>query len=356
MDDKLLETRQEEGKPLVTVVTITFNLIAKKREAYIKQCIESVHNQTYCCIEHIIIDGASNDGTLELLKQYQDRNYIKVYSSPDKGIYDAMNKGIARANGKYINFLNSDDFFHNKEAVKISVKYLEETAADYSFADAMLLYEDGKEYLWEGDVSKLLWGSHYCHQTMFVRTDLLKKVGGFDISYKISADTEMMIRLYAQKAIYVKVPSCIVSYRVGGYSSQNQLQSRIDHSTAFYKSIGKDIGLSVNDCFLCWNQSFFDELPKNQQLELILKIPLEYGQEYLLREFVARMHVSSEMLSNKWYYLFGFVPIVNCEYKGNKRYLRLFGILNILTSVEYKRKKKFYLLGVLPVLKVKRYI
>lgn len=356
MDGKLMKKQQDYGTPLVTIVTITFNLIDKKRETYITQCIESVCNQTYPCIEHIIIDGASNDGTLEILKQYQSCNNIKVYSSPDKGIYDAMNKGIARANGKYINFLNSDDFFHNKEAVAVSVEYLEKNAADYSFADAMLLYDNGKEYLWEGDVSKLLWGSHYCHQTMFVRTDLLRNINGFDTSYKISADTEMMIRLYAQKAVYVKVSSCIVSYRVGGYSSQNQLQSRLDHSMAFYKNIGKDIGLSMHDCFLCWNQSLFDELPKQQQLELILRIPLEYGLEYLLREFMTRLCSNSEIPGNKQYYLFGFIPILKCEYQENKKYFRLFNVLNVLKSVEYQKKKKFYLLGVLPILKVKRYL
>ncbi len=91
---------------LVTVVTITYNLIKSGREKYVRQCIECVHNQTYQNIEHIIIDGASSDGTLEIFKDYP---WLKVFSEPDKGIYDAMNKGVAKASGKYIVFLNSDD-------------------------------------------------------------------------------------------------------------------------------------------------------------------------------------------------------------------------------------------------------
>lgn len=351
----LMENKTEKVSPLVTIVTITFNLIAKKRELYIKQCIESVHNQTYSNVEHIIIDGASNDGTLELLKQYQEYNNIKVYSAPDMGIYDAMNKGIARANGKYINFLNSDDFFHNNDAVGISVEFLEESAADYSFADAMLLYEDGKKHLWVGDLSKLLWGSHYCHQTMFVKTSVLRNIGGFDTSYKISADTEMMIRLYSQKATYVKVPFSIVSYRVGGYSSQNQLESRIDHSKAFYEHIGKNVGLSLNDCFLCWNQCLFNELPRGEQLELISKIPQEYGLKHLLHEFMSKVYIGTEVPCNKWYYLFGFIPIIKYVNCGNEKYYRLFNFLYILRSVEHKTKKKFYLFGIIPILKVKYY-
>lgn len=354
MNDNLV-LEKEANVPLVTIVTITYNLIEKKREACIKQCIESVHDQTYPCIEHLIIDGASNDGTLELLGQYQKQGSIEIVSEADEGVYDAMNKGIARAKGKYINFLNSDDFFHNNKAVEMSVRALEEKHADYSFADAMLLFENGKEYLWEGDVSKLLWGSHYCHQTMFVRTELMRAIGGFDLSYKISADTEMMIRLYAQKALYVKVPFSIVTYRVGGYSSQNQAQSRMDHSAAFYKHIGMKIGLSEKDCFFCWNLRFFDELSKEQQFELISKVPREYGLKHLLHEFMARTYAGSEV-SAKLYYLFGFVPVLKCKCRGNKRYFRLFGVLPVLKVVKSVRKDKYYLFGFILMLKVKRYM
>lgn len=109
-------------QPLITIVTITYNLIKAGREQTFRQCVESVHNQTYKNIEHIIIDGASNDGSLDLIKEYEDKGWIKCYSEPDKGIFDAMNKGIRLAKGVYVNFLNTDDYFHDINGVENSVK------------------------------------------------------------------------------------------------------------------------------------------------------------------------------------------------------------------------------------------
>ena len=103
--------------PVVTIITITYNLIKDGREAYFRECVESVHNQCYGNFEHIIIDGASDDGTIDLLNEYAQKGWIKYYSEPDNGIYNAMNKGIEKANGKYIVFLNSDDYFSSVTAI-----------------------------------------------------------------------------------------------------------------------------------------------------------------------------------------------------------------------------------------------
>ena len=91
-------TNTEKGLfPKVTVVTVTRNLIKNGREQYFRQCLESVYEQVYSNVEHIVIDGASNDGTLDILKEYQKKKWITYYSEPDNGIYDAMNKGIKKA-------------------------------------------------------------------------------------------------------------------------------------------------------------------------------------------------------------------------------------------------------------------
>ena len=97
---------ETEKFPKVTIVTVVYNLIENGREQYFRQCLESVHKQLYQNIEHIVIDGASNDGTIDLLEEYNKKGWIKYYSEPDTGIYDAMNKGIEKATGKYIVFLN----------------------------------------------------------------------------------------------------------------------------------------------------------------------------------------------------------------------------------------------------------
>lgn len=320
-----MNTGDNTSYPLVTIVTITRNLLREKREAYAKECIESVHRQRYPSIEHLVIDGASDDGTLEFLQPYVEKGYIKVYSEPDKGIYDAMNKGLAKAKGKYVNFLNTDDFFHNPLAVRLSVEQLEKEDADYSFGNAVLKYPDGKEVVWTGDLSRLPWASHYCHQTMFVRTELLRSLGGFNLDYKVSADTEMMIHLCALDARFVVVNDELVTYRVGGYSSQCQHQSRIDHSTAFYLYIGQHVGLSQHDCFLLWDRRFFEELAPDAQLALICRVPARYGQHALIEEYVRRMQARQH--SDKRYYLFGFLPVLKSRMRGNKTKYYLFGVL-----------------------------
>ena len=168
------ENRKRE-KPLVTIITITYNLINAGRRESVQQCIRSVHNQTYKNIEHIIIDGASDDGTLQLLDHYRKKGWIDVYSEPDDGLYDAMNKGIYRAKGKYIAFLNSDDFYHNTYGVEKTVCQLEKQQADYAFSDTNILNEDGSTYFWIADIRNILYARNYCHQSMFVRLDLYGK-------------------------------------------------------------------------------------------------------------------------------------------------------------------------------------
>ena len=127
-----------ESKPLVTIVTITYNLIKSGREKTFLQTVESIKKQTYDNIEYIIIDGASTDGTIDLVKSLG----LTYYSEKDNGIYDALNKGIARATGKYICFMHSDDFFNNVDAVKLSVEALEKENADFSFAKANFIEDD----------------------------------------------------------------------------------------------------------------------------------------------------------------------------------------------------------------------
>lgn len=324
-----MDSQTNLAHPLVTIITITRNLIAGKREAYARECIESVHRQSYPYIEHLIIDGASDDGTLQFLQDYEAKGYFTVYSEPDNGIYDAMNKGLARAKGKYVNFLNTDDFFHNPQAVEVSVMLLEEQQADYSFANAFLQLPNGKKVTWTGNLSRLAWASHYCHQTMFVRTDLFRRIGGFNTTYKISADTEMMIRLCAMHAKSVKVDDTIVTYRAGGFSSQNQLQSRLDHSRAFYIHIGQHVGLSQSDCFLLWNKAFLDELSRDEQLELVCRVPREWGQKELIEEIIYRSAVGNRF--NKRYYLFGFIPFMRCKQRRNFIHYLLLGFLPLMS-------------------------
>ena len=141
----------------ITVVTVCYNA-----ESVLKKTFNSVLNQEYGDYEYVVIDGNSTDNTVNIIKEYK-RKFEKrdiefrYISEPDKGIYDAMNKGILKANGKYVSILNSDDFFHNPEGIAISVKLLEDNEADYSYADARVLKKSGRKFQWKGFVKVACW-------------------------------------------------------------------------------------------------------------------------------------------------------------------------------------------------------
>lgn len=209
-------------KPLVTVITITFNCIKYGRKETLIQSIESVQNQDYENFEHIIIDGASSDGTLELLQSYP---HLKVFSEPDRGVYDAFNKGVKRANGKYIVFVNSDDYFSTNKAISLSVDALEKENADYSYATTYLLNEKNPKRstmrvpkIWKS-FSKM----PFCHQSMFCKVDVLKEIGLFNEDNKITSDYEVYMKLLLGGYKAVQVNESIVTFRVGGISDNIEI-------------------------------------------------------------------------------------------------------------------------------------
>lgn len=226
--------------PKVTVVTITYNLIHARRKDFFKQCIESVHNQSYGNIEHIVIDGASTDGTLDIIKQYADRGWLTYFSEKDDGIYEAMNKGIDKSNGLYINFLNSDDFFHHPDGMKLSVRYLLETKADYSFAKATLISNQGSYLgIYQPVIESFLFRMPFCHQTMLIKKDTMITLNKFDVTYNSAADFDFVLRLCISGAKFVKVPLNFVSFRFGGVSYVNQEQSISEYARSCINNLNK---------------------------------------------------------------------------------------------------------------------
>ncbi len=253
----------------------------------------------------------------------------------------------------YISILNSDDFFHDPEGIAISVKLLEESDADYSYADARVLKKSGRKFQWKGDLSKLLVGEHYCHQTMLVKTEVLRDMGGFDLSYRVSADSDLMIRLYALGYKHQYVPHCFVTYRYGGYSFHYDAQSRKDHSTSFFHHIGCHIGLSEDDCFQLWQLKFITEQTYKEQLALVHKVPEEFGRDYVYAELKKRNPFGGKQPEKKRYYLFGFIPVFQVSFQKNTYTYSLFGIFDILNVTCFNGKWNYKLLGVIPILKVK---
>ncbi|EKE20422.1 MAG: Glycosyltransferase, group 2 family protein [uncultured bacterium] len=243
----------QEKKPLVTIVTITFNLIKSGREKTLRQCLESVHNQTYENIEHLVVDGGSKDGSVDLIKEYANKGLIKYVSEPDNGIYDALNKGIKMANGKYIAFLHSDDFYHGKDGVMKTVKALEKEGADFSYAPAIIEKEDGTNLkgnhtYFNPKISKVFFSMPFCHQTMFTRRDVMLKEGMFDTNFKSAGDYDFLLRICLKKYKSVLVNNKFTTFRLGGFSDTDRELSNNEVAKAYHKNFSKLINISKEDC------------------------------------------------------------------------------------------------------------
>lgn len=224
--------------------------VVRDNREYIKNCIDSVLSQDYPDIEYIVIDGASTDGTLDIIRSYGGR-IAKIISEPDKGLYDALNKGIGLATGEVIGILHADDFYPSLNVVSGVVKEFERTGAFAVWGD--LLYVDRRDTdkiirTWKssdyepGNFQK---GWMPPHPTFFAKRELYAKFGGFRLDFKTAADYELMLRfLEKNKASGVYLPGVLVKMRVGGMSNRNPI-SRFIASWNDYRA-WKVNGLKIN--------------------------------------------------------------------------------------------------------------
>lgn len=199
-----------EKLPLISIITVVYN-----GQKYLEETILSVLNQTYDNVEYIIIDGGSTDGTLDIIKKYEDKIDYWV-SEKDKGIYDAMNKGIALASGQWINFMNAGDEFFDMGVLTEISRHLH---ADLVYGNHAV-YDDDKNSNTVIDVSsyKDTRNIPFCHQSLFALSKLLKE-NPFDMSYKIAADYDQYLKLKNLNATILYIPITISLYLDGGLSA-----------------------------------------------------------------------------------------------------------------------------------------
>ena len=204
--------------PAFTIITVCLNIATT-----IRRTCESIVNQTFQDFQWIVVDGASTDGTLDILKEYSSRIDILI-SEPDKGIYNAMNKGIKLATGEYINFMNGGDEFFNNEVLQKVVDA--KPTADVIYGDEYKVKGE-KKYLfknWESVTPELLYQRYgIAHQSSFTKTIVLKKYG-FNENYKISADYDFFIKICKKGYSFCKIPITVnIFYEVGISINQQQL-------------------------------------------------------------------------------------------------------------------------------------
>lgn len=206
---------------LVSIITATYN-----SEATLNDTLNCIANQSYTPIEHIIIDGASKDATLDMVSTFP--HIAQVHSEKDQGIYDAMNKGIAHATGDIIGILNSDDFYVDELVIQDIVTVFENSNCDVVYADLQYVDRERTDKIirtWKSGTMKqhsFLYGWMPPHPTVFVRRKVYEQYGAFNLSLKSAADYEFMLRiLYKEKCNAVYLPRIIVKMRDGGNSNQS---------------------------------------------------------------------------------------------------------------------------------------
>lgn len=210
------------GPPLISVVTVCFN-----SEAHIADALRSVDTQTWPNLEHIVIDGASTDGTLHILEAHR-REGRHVLSGPDGGIYDAMNKGLALASGDVVGFLNADDMLASPGAVATIAAAAASEDVGAVCGDLVYIRQDRPDAVlryWRCgpfSTSRLRFGWMPPHPTFYVRRSLLAQVGGFDTRMRIAADYDFMLRCLSKPDLCVAyVPQVLVKMRMGGASNRS---------------------------------------------------------------------------------------------------------------------------------------
>ena len=226
----------QSQSPIISVITVVRN-----GAAVIADCIDSVLAQKITGLEYIVIDGASNDGTQDIVRCYGDAISVCI-SEPDQGLYDAMNKGLRLARGRYIHFLNADDRYVATDTLRQLLPRLDENTVCYG---AMIYQEEdgrqrrlGAPFSWERELVE----SHIPQPTLFVPTLLYREVGEFDLKYRIAADYDMVLRLV--KHFPVRFVDQPVTLMMAGGVSYTQMGRTFKEATRVSVSHGRPVALA----------------------------------------------------------------------------------------------------------------
>ena len=220
--------------PKLTIITIVYNNVRD-----IERTINSVINQTYKKIEYIVIDGKSTDGTLDIVEKYSNQ-ISKIVSEPDKGIYDAMNKGLALATGDYVLFMNSGDEIYDEHTVQ--EVFDSSPGADIYYGETEM-YNDNWESLGrrrheapeQFDWTSFKYGMNISHQAIYIRKSILTP---YDLKYKYSSDIDWIIKAAKKSSNIVNVHRYVAKYLVGGMSKKKHHESLKERFQIFTKYYG----------------------------------------------------------------------------------------------------------------------
>ncbi|SHK25201.1 glycosyltransferase [Rubritalea squalenifaciens DSM 18772] len=230
----------------ISIITATYN-----REKTVGEVCESMAAQTYSDLEWVVIDGGSKDATLEVLKQGQRQPDVLV-SEPDKGIYDALNKGLKLASGEVIGLLHSDDFYPTEDVLEEVAKAFEDPSVDAVYGDLDYVSSENTDKIvrhWvsgEYDRENFRKGWMPPHPAFYMRRKYYEQLGGFHLKYKIAADYDSMVRyLWKHQLRAVYLPKVLMKMRTGGASNRS-LKNILQKSQEDYQVMRENgLGLST---------------------------------------------------------------------------------------------------------------
>ncbi len=206
----------------ISLITVTYN-----SEKFLADCIESVLMQDYPHIEHIIVDGNSKDNTVAVIKRYEGK-LVQWISEPDRGMYDAINKGMKMATGDVIGILNSDDMLASANVISTIAKTFNENNIDSIYGDLKFVDQDDTTKIyrtWKGKQYKrslFTTGWMPAHPTFYIKRSVVEKFGGYESHFSTASDYEFMTRyLFHHKISSFYLPKLIVKMRRGGASNKN---------------------------------------------------------------------------------------------------------------------------------------
>ena len=223
-------------EPFVTIITPTYNLLENNMADDFNLLISLLDIQTYPNIEHLVIDNASTDGTIEMLKNYKNKGFFKFYSERDTGKFNAYNKGIMRAKGKYVTFLSCDDFIHDITAIYDIVNVMEANNADFTFAPAYCRHPEGFVFLFAPSMHNAFQVLPCARQAMFFKKSMIEKENYFDEKFKTMSDFDFIMRIIMKRYKPVYFDSNYVTYKLGTKAMENPQRSEEESKAIYFKN------------------------------------------------------------------------------------------------------------------------
>lgn len=228
--------------PLISIITVVFN-----GEKYLQQTIDSVRNQSYKNIEYIIVDGGSTDKTISIIKTNKD-TITKWVTEPDKGLYDAMNKGVKMSSGVLIGIVNSDDWYE-KNTVQLNVEaYINNPNKKIFHADKRCIKQEGGSFIRKSKNNSFLIKYHGMvlnHPTMFIHS-YFYKFHTYNIGLKSLSDYQLILTAYIKNAQqFYYIPKVTSNYRLGGVSAKLKLSTSIRENFI----ARRNAGMNIIECF-----------------------------------------------------------------------------------------------------------